>query len=274
MQERSPSGRPALPLAAVARFLAAGMGFAAGIVPARWSRLRQPVFLVGCSPESTTRIAEVLECHADVASWRLGPLTRRGVRASKQDTALARLRLALRFYSLLLVRRQIVVTAAGALSRVDQLDQIFPGCRVVHVVRDARPEILVKVLSRRERDKVGAATTPPDRKNAERELASIIAEAQQWAETSGRIQDQGTSLLGPDRYAEIRVEEFRDHPEYQLSRLDAFCGLDPSRRDRAAVSRLLRASDDATHEALSPEAVEKISAVAGEQLTRLGYRID
>jgi len=277
VEERSPSGRPTLPLAAAARLVSAGVGFVAGVVPARWSGLRAPVFLVGCSLESTTRIAEVLECHADVAPWRIRPLVRRGARTSGLeivDPALKRLRLALRLYSRLLLRRRALIAAAGALARVDQLDRIFPDCRVVHVVRDARPEILGKVLSRRKRTKSGETTTPPDRKDVERELATIVAEAQQWAEISGRIQDQGTALFGQDRYAEIRIEEFREHPDYQLSRLDAFCGLDPSRRDRAAVMRLLRDHDRDSDEGLSPEAVDKIRAVAGEQLARLGYRID
>jgi hypothetical protein len=277
MEERSPSGRPSLPLAAMARLVSAGLAFAAGIVPARWARLRRPVFLVGCSLESATRLAEVLECHADVAPWRIRSFGGRSGRSSGLETgdaALRRLGLALRLYSLMLRRRRTLVTAPGALARLDHLDRVFPGCRVVHVVRDARPEILGKVLSRRKRTKSGETTTPPDRKDLELDLATVVAEAQQWSEISGRIQDQGTALLGPDRYAEIRVEEFRDHPDYQLSRLDAFCELDPARRDRAAVTRLLRDHGRDTDEGLSPEAVEKIRAVAGERLARLGYRID
>ena len=120
----------------------------------------------------------------------------------------------------------------------------------------------------------GKQPTERDHKAAERELAVIAAEAQRWAEIAGRIQDQGSSLLGSERYAEIRVEEFRAHPDYQLSRLDAFSGLDPARRDAKAVSRLLPDPDDDWSDGLSPEAVAKIRAVAGEQLTRLGYRID
>jgi hypothetical protein len=275
MEERSSPGRPSLPLAAMARFCAGGVGFAAHLLPKTWSTLRQPVFLVGRSVESTTRVAEILECHADVAPWRIRPRARRGAQTSGLDLgdpALERLRLSLRVFSRTLFRRQVVVTASGALARVDQLDRAFPGCRVVHVVRDARPEILGKVVARRKRK--DGSQPALDRKDIERELAIVVAEAQQWAETAGRIQEQGTSLLGADRYAEIRIEELRDHPEYQISRLDAFCGLDPFRRDRATVARLLRAVEKDSDASLTPEAAEQIRLVAGEQLTRLGYRVD
>jgi hypothetical protein len=279
MEERSPSGRPSTALTAVARLLATALSIAAPILRPAWFKLQRPIFVVGCSPRSTTRIADILACHADIAPWRLkrplaiGGLATRGEPLAEAEIGmggLSRLRMALRLFSLMLLRRQVVVTAAG-LSQLERLDQIFPGCRVIHVVRDARPEILGQVLSGR---KHGKPTAERDHKAAERELAVITERAQRWAEVAGRIQDQGSSRLGPERYAEIRIEEFRAHPDYQLSRLDAFCGLDPARRDRKAGSRLIPEGDEGWSDGVSPEAAEKIRAVAGEQLTRLGYRID
>jgi hypothetical protein len=269
-----------MPLAAVARFVSSSLSITAPLVPTSWVKLHRPVFLIGCSPKSTARIAEVLACHADVAPWRVPRPHRVGRPAESGESfgqselsaaGLERLRLALRVFSLTLFRRQVLVSAAGSFSPIDRLDRTFPDCRVVHVVRDARPEILGKVLSERRR---GKQTATRDQKEAEREVAIVVAHAQLWAEIAGRIQDQGTSLLGPDRYAEIRVEEFRAHPDYQLSRLDAFCGLDPSRRDRKASARLLPDGDDGWNDGLSPEAAEQIRAVAGARMTRLGYRID
>lgn len=274
---RSPHSRPLAPVAAAVRFFAAGLSILAPIVPSRWVKLNRPIFIVGCSPGGTTLIADILERHADIASWP-AMRRRRGNRALEVadigPSGLKRLRLAMRLNTLLLGRRHALVVASGRISRLDQLDAVIPGCLVLHVVRDVRPEILGNALAARKRGSSAPLPATRDHRETERELALISAQAERWSEVSGHIQDSGLSVLGPRRYAEIRVEEFRAHPEYQLSRLDAFCGLDPAKRDSSAIATIVREAVDGSLEVLSTEAVEKIRAVAGERMTRLGYRID
>jgi hypothetical protein len=264
------------PVAAAVRLFATGLSILAPIVPPRWVRLNRPIFIVGCSPSGTRLVADILERHADVASWP-AMRQRRGERALEGadigPPGLKRLRLAMRLNTVLLGRRHALAVASGRVSQLDQLDAIFPGCLVLHVVRDARPEILGNALAARRRRPLTAAAAR-DPQEAERELALISAQAERWSEIAGRIQDLGATLLGQTRYAEIRVEEFRAHPEYQLSRLDAFCGLDPAQRDRSTIASIARDADDEPSEALTAEAAEKIRAVAGARMTRLGYRLD
>jgi hypothetical protein len=142
----------------------------------------------------------------------------------------------------------------------DQIDDLFAGARFVHCIRDARDVVL-----------------------SMRTSTDLLLErswhfgAVDWVShlSTGRKLGQ---QLGPDRYMEVRYEQFMAQPVKVLKDIIAFTGGDGSEarlaRIESELPTLLKADNtEKWRRSVPPEAIRTIERVAGRLLSDLGYPV-
>ncbi len=141
-----------------------------------------------------------------------------------------------------------------------QIDDLFPGARFVHCIRDARDVVL-----------------------SMRSSTDLLLErswhfgAVDWVShlTTGRALGR---QLGPDRYMEVRYEQFMAEPVKVLTDIVAFTGGDANderlARMREELPKLLKADNtEKWRRAVPPDAIKTIERVAGQLLADLAYPV-
>lgn len=141
-----------------------------------------------------------------------------------------------------------------------QIDELFPAARFVHCIRDARDVVL-----------------------SMRTSTDLLLErswhfgAVDWVShlTTGRSLGE---QLGPDRYMEVRYEQFMAEPAKVLTDIIAFTGGDASEartaRIHAEIGQLLKADNtEKWRRSVPPDAIRIIERVAGRLLASLGYPV-
>ncbi len=94
----------------------------------------------------------------------------------------------------------------GNMTRIPQLNRWFPGCRIIHIIRDGRDACMSQ------------------KKQKEFGFDDVLPCATAWREQVWWVRSMG-ELLGPDRYCEILYERLVETPEPVLRRVCAFVGV-------------------------------------------------
>ncbi len=259
------------------------------LLPASYTRLDRPIFIVGCSPSGTAMFSQIFGAHPVAASWAdatqiWSPRPLDGNADDFLDERHAGALECARLQSLygLFTRfrgktRMINRNNHNAL-RLRFLNRAFPDCMIVHVVHDARPVVYSSVVQTRRkafgRKMPFGNFAKPIRWREYAELPLVERFAHQWADITKYVRTEGNETIGPDRYIELRFEDFRAHPEFELARIDAFCDLDFALRDLSPVDEVSRRRDEVWRGELTPNEVDRIHAIAGSQMNDLGYRWD
>ena len=146
--------------------------------------------------------------------------------------------------------------------RLDALDAMAPGCRVVHIVRDGRDVVSSSLRAFVGRSAWRRTLTPP----APAELA------RSWmvqAETAARVGPR----LGPERFLQVHYEALLTAPDETCRAVLAHVGLRP----HPALSAALAGIHPGTtwQRTLHPADLAEVMAVPGmaEQLAAFGYPI-
>jgi hypothetical protein len=141
------------------------------------------------------------------------------------------------------------------------VEDLFPGAKFVHIIRDARDV----VLSMRNTPKV----------LLERSWHFAAVDWVSHVETGRRIGQQ----IGPDRYLEVRYERLMAEPEAVLTEILMFSEPGDDALPRAATVRseirsLVRSSNtEKWRRMMSPAALRTVERVAGPLLLELGYPV-
>jgi len=137
---------------------------------------------------------------------------------------------------------------------IDLLNELFPACRVVNVIRDGRDCAL-----------------------SQRELfwghQNTYTCARYWRDYLQKARHDGSNMR--DRYLEIRYEDLLTEPEANMRRLEHFItGTDDYAGTRHFLETLKPSKMDRINkwrQAMSPSAQALFEAVAGDVLQELGY---
>jgi hypothetical protein len=141
----------------------------------------------------------------------------------------------------------------------ENVNNLFPTAKFVHIIRDAREVVL----------SMGAAS----RALLERSWHFGAAD---WAMHVTRGRDVA-KYIGPGRYHEIRYERFMADPAEVLIEVLDFCGGGPDRDARAARIRaeipqlVKKGNTEKWRTQLPPKAIRQVERAAGPVLKELGY---
>lgn len=165
-------------------------------------------------------------------------------------------------------------------ARIGYLTSIFPDARFLHVIRDGRAVVrsLLDVHfwggTWREREPAWKGGLSEAELERWRELGEppLALAALQWRAIvrSARAEAE---RLAPDRYAELRYEDFVASPEDVLERMTEFCELPRSREaHRFLAGRVdLRDMNYRWREAFDTTEVGLLEELIGDELESLGY---
>ena len=174
-------------------------------------------------------------------------------------------------------KRLVGDKSPGYVRKIPRLHQLWPEARFVHLIRDGR-DVALSALNWKAGDRIfGEFSTWPD---------DPWTTAALWWERSVRLGREAAGDLPPGRYDEVRYEALVADPEAESRTLCAFLDLP---YDEAMVrfheGRMRRAPGASAKRQwlpptaglrnwrteMSPEAVERFEAAAGDLLDELGY---
>ena len=151
------------------------------------------------------------------------------------------------------------------------LDAIFSDCLFLHVIRDGR-EVVRSILEKREthggRNHYWGIRPPGWRDLIGREPVEAIG--LQYARSIACIREHAAPFR-PDRYWEVRYEDFCADPKTVLRQVGAFCGLEWSPAELEQASEEVRNRNGKWRELFNPEERATLDRVIGPVLRELGY---
>jgi hypothetical protein len=152
----------------------------------------------------------------------------------------------------------------ASLARVDgqHVEDLFPGARFVHIIRDARDVVL----------------------SMRKSTASLLEKSWHFGAVDWVSHvEAGRAIgrrMGPSRYLEVRYEQLMAEPAEVLSEVLTFWHRDAGDEERIArirreIGPLVRSDNtDKWRRQMPPSAVRTIERVAGPLLGELGYHVD
>lgn len=174
--------------------------------------------------------------------------------------------------------------------RVAFLDRAFPGCRFLHIIRDAR-DTVASLMFRNRGLEWGHLKIPGWKDLLEKHPeANHLRCAHQWRD-SVRLARQEGSALDSDRYLEIRFEDLVARPVEIVTAAMAFLGLEMTETVRETCSRIQDETARSYHarrqvrhfvdnhqrrvgryrENLTETQRAEVEAICGELMRELGY---
>ncbi len=251
--------------------------------------IKRPVFIVGCSRSGTTLFAEIFGSHADICNvmdasqvWDLNYYDKSGDdHRDENDATLwesSRIRTSLGIRVLASGGKRLTNKNNQNSLRLRYLKRIFPDAYIIHVIRDARPVILSNI-SRIEKDRYRqdfpfGRFPKPIAWRSYMDKPLIEQFAHQWNDVTTNAREDGLQAFGPDRYAEVKFEDFCADPETCLGKIDRFCGLPEGRRDPSLLSSIGIGDSDAWTSRLVDSDIRRIIEIAGMQMASFGYRTE
>lgn len=165
-------------------------------------------------------------------------------------------------------------------SRMSYLSSIFPDAKFVHIVRDGRAVVssLLKVHFWLTEGRIDGPRwsngLSDDEINEWRIRGEDAADmtAMQWSRIH-EIAHQESIDLGPQRYIEVRYEDFMDKPHEIVDELISWTGLEPCGRVHEYIDSLgeLKNMNEKYRDHLTKQQIDRITDIMSKELARLGY---
>lgn len=155
--------------------------------------------------------------------------------------------------------------------RMGWLNEIFPGARFLHLVRDGRA-VCRSLLERHRVDGApdGWWDAKPESWRRWAALPPLEAVAHQWDEVVRAVCATGATLP-PEQYREVRYEDFTAQPESFVRGLQDFFEVDWPEADLHRAARDIRSRNDKWAKVFSPEEVGTLMGIMGATMARFGY---
>jgi hypothetical protein len=161
------------------------------------------------------------------------------------------------------------------------LSSVFPDALFVHVIRDGSAVVHSLLNFTDWRDTFRLRQPAWSNGLGERQLerwresggSPLALAALEWRAVIESARGEAAEFA-PQRYVEIRYEDFLADPHAKLDEITAFCHLPLSSEPHAFLDRRVRLRDMnyQWREAFRPEEVEMLDRLIGDLLAELGYR--
>jgi hypothetical protein len=276
------------------------------------------VFFVGCTRSGTTLLRRIADAHPELAilpeqqwlprywEWNIGVTDDGMVTRNLLDMLLADRRFAslelpfeqvadlvqkdppkpyaqfvtelFDLYGRLKGKRLVGEKTPKYVRYLPTLNELWPGARVVHLIRDGRDVALSLLDWDKSERNVGRFPTWKD---------DPLATAALYWEWNVRLGREAGAFLGPDRYHELRYEALVTEPEAECVKLCSFLGLpfDPQMlrfhegrtRENSGLSakkawQPITPGLRSWRQQMAPADVARFESVGGQLLDHLGYR--
>lgn len=262
--------------------------------------IERAVFIVGCARSGTSILGEVVAAHPRVtylyeasAIWNKlfpGRPDHRLTEADADPEVVAQLHRELG--KLIEDRHRDILVEKNPKHtlRIPLLNAAFPGCRILHLIRDGR-DTVASLMFRNRGPEWGHLKTPGWADILSRHLhESHIRCAHQWRDSVLLGRRDGQRLPG-GRYLEVRYESLVLDPLRAVGEVMSFLELEVTEGVRALLERIQNETSGSYHakrqvrhyvdnhsirvgryrENLTEEQVNEVLAVCGDLMRELGY---
>lgn len=261
-----------------------------------YPRLRRPIFIVGAARSGTTFLGDCIGRIPEITYHHEPPATKAAGRYVYEDLWSYRRS---RWFFRLVYRWLVRVERDGDLRFAEKtptniflmpfLARAFPGSQFIHIIRDGRdaaashmnkPWLRAEDAASGIREPGGYLHGPypkfwvePERRDEFLRTSDARRMAWAWRRYTESGLRHGQEL-GPERYHELRYEEFVGEPSEHGQRILDFIGIGAEESRRLFLAACMRADESSvgTHRStFYPSEMDEIDAEAGELLRSLGY---
>jgi hypothetical protein len=261
-----------------------------------WSaRVREPLFIIGCSRSGTTLLSRLMSTHLDVANWSEGnevwdPVSVRydasgrpmhfwdnteGYLASWRAGMAnrhAEIRAIFGIYQTLHGKRKLVNKSPINTFRIPDIMQIFPDAKVVHMLRDGRAVSVsyAHKLAQKMRENPGQYEGTELNQPFDKMVVRLAAF---WKENLEEVtrQDEALHLSERGILLEMTYEELCDGQQAALTKICRFAGLDPARFGPKLAQEPVASRNDKWKKDIDPALLDKIVGQMQPVLSKRGY---
>lgn len=251
-------------------------------------KLDRPIFMIGCPRSGTSIVAKMLGIHPNLAHWSEAVQvwdpeyynnnnSKNHIWDQTDLTEHDKLRIKATFhlYQIIHVKSRFLNKHPRNSLRIKYIQEIFPDCRFIHVIRN--PIAIVESLMRKsqELDRLnyayGRFCKPPNWRQYIDKPPEIM-HSFQWKEIVEYIINEAKNL--GDVYITLRYEDLCESPEREIERLCNFAELDFSRypNNRLLESKLENMNSKAWKN-LKGDEIQKIKNIVYNTAQKLGYEI-
>lgn len=259
------------------------------------ARLKNPVFIIGCSRSGTTLLSRLMSTHRDVSEWSEAndvwdPISVRRdedgrplhfwddtdgyIRHWRVGMASRRreIRAIFGIYQSIMGRPVFVNKSPINTFRVPDILDIFPDARIVHMVRDGRAvsvsyayKLAQKMREHPDQYEGTDLSQPFDQ--------MVVRLAAFWKANLDEVarQDQAHRLTERGIILELTYEELCDDRTAALGRLCRFAGLDPQRFGPKLALEPVVSRNDKWRKDIDSALLEQMAAQMQPTLSQRGY---
>jgi hypothetical protein len=155
-------------------------------------------------------------------------------------------------------------------ARIGFLNEIFPDAFFIHLIRDGRAVTHSLSRGRKRHDRYSGVKFSGWQAVMEKPLVEGCA--YQWKRTVEYILD-AVQILPPERFIQIRYEDFVDQPMVVMQTIGTKCGLDWDDALLHQVAQGLKSRNYKWSENFSRPEMDLLNAMLGDFMGRFGYEV-
>ncbi len=264
----------------------AGINLLSSLIPKSLQELERPIFVVGCSRSGTDIFMELFSSHADLSNWsEAGQIFElnyynpnidhlKSAASIKKSDAI-RIKTLFGAYLRFQGKQRFVNKHPQNSLRIEYLNTLFPDAIFIHVIRDGRAVAssnYQKWKNEKFRQLYPFGCFPkPVNWRSYLELPILIQFAFQWKELVNHVRTTAASILSPERYLELRYEDFCSDPHGELARLDCACSLALHRRRYVQIPKKLNSQNHKWRQIMTVDEIIELEKIIAEDLAELDY---
>ena len=174
----------------------------------------------------------------------------------------------IRNHLILFNKRRFLNKSPSNSVRIGFLNEIFPDAYFIHIIRDGRAVTHSLSRGRKRHNRYSGVKFPGWQEVMD--MPMVEGCAFQWKRTVEHILD-AVRILPPNRFLQIRYEDFIEQPKETMRTVGSMCNLDWNDASLNQVAEGLRSRNYKWSDNFSPDEIDLLNTMLGDFMGQFGY---